>query len=325
MELSGIKLVFLIHILLKKEYIYTMKTNIAIGHAAVFAAYLIFGLNIVICKDITASNLISPIGLFCIRSVGAGLLFWLISLFLPKEKVDIKDFPKIFMASLLGFFLTQMTFLMAISQITPMDCSIINSITPINTMIIAAIVLKEPITLKKATGVLLSFCGIVYLITSSMQGNGTVATTSTQGALLIVLNSICFSLYLGIFKPVIAKYSVITFMKWIFLFSMLMSLPFAGKELAVLDYSSLPSQYLWKLSFLIICATFIAYFLIPLGQKHIRPTLVSMYSYVQPIIAIAISIYVGMDTLSATKVLAAVTVFAGVVIVNSSRSAKEQK
>ena len=123
----------------------------------------------------------------------------------------------------------------------------------------------------------------------------------------------------------IAKYSVITFMKWIFLFSMLMSLPFAGKELAVLDYSSLPSQYLWKLSFLIICATFIAYFLIPLGQKHIRPTLVRMYSYVQPIIAIAISIYVGMDTLSATKVLAAVTVFAGVVIVNSSRSAKEQK
>ena len=301
-----------------------MKMNIALGHAAAFAAYLIFGLNIVICKEITTSNLISPIALFCIRSIGAGMLFWCISLFLPKEKVDKRDFPKIFMASLLGFFLTQMTFLMAISQVTPMDCSIINSITPINTMIIAAIVLKEPITLKKASGVLLSFCGIVYLIMSSMQVDGAVSTTSTQGALLIVLNSICFSLYLGVFKPVIAKYSVITFMKWIFLFSMLMSLPFAGKELVTLDYSSLPLPYLWKLAFLIICATFIAYFLIPLGQKHIRPTLVSMYSYVQPIVAIAISIYLGMDTLSITKVLAAATVFTGVVLVNFSKSGKQK-
>lgn len=299
-----------------------MNNNVALGHAAAFAAYLIFGLNIVICKDITANNLISPIALFCIRSIGAGMLFWVISLFRPKEKVETKDFPKIFMASLLGFFLTQITFLMAISEITPMDCSIINSITPINTMIIAAIVLKELITLKKATGVFLSFCGVVYLIISSMQGSGAVASTSTRGALLIILNSICFSLYLGAFKPVIAKYSVITFMKWIFLFSLLMSLPFAAGELATIKVADLPSEFLWELSFLIICATFVAYFLIPLAQKLIRPTLVSMYSYTQPIIAITISIIVGMDSLSVTKVIAAITVFTGVILVNYSKSAK---
>lgn len=288
-----------------------------------FIAYLIFGLNIVICKDLTTSNLISPIALFCLRSIGAGSLFWIISLFLPREKVDRKDFPKIFMASLLGFFLTQMTFLLAISQITPMDCSIINSITPINTMIIAAIALKEPITLKKAGGVLLSFCGVIYLIVSGVYSSSAVAKTSVAGVVLIILNSLCFSLYLGIFKPVIAKYSVVTFMKWIFLFSTLMALPFAGKEVVTADYAALPTNFVWELAFLIICATFVAYFLIPLGQKNIRPTLVSMYSYVQPIVAIVISIYVGMDTLSFTKVLAAVTVFAGVLLVNYSKSASK--
>ncbi|MDO4736221.1 MAG: DMT family transporter [Bacteroidia bacterium] len=294
-----------------------------IGHIAALCAYTIFGLNIVICKDITTSNLISPLTLFSIRSIGAGILFWIISLFVPQEKIDKKDYFKIFAASVLGFFLTQLTFLVAISQITPMDCSIVNSITPINTMIIAAIVLKEPITLKKAGGVLLSLCGVLYLILSAVTSSDTVTQTSTIGVILIILNSLCFSLYLGVFRPLISKYSVVTFMKWIFLFSTVLSLPITFTELVNIPFAKLPGAYLWELSFLIICATFIAYFLIPIGQKHIRPTLVSMYSYVQPIIAIIISIYVGMDTLSWQKVLAGATVFAGVVMVSYSKGKTE--
>ena len=293
-----------------------------IGHLACFIAYAIFGINIIVCKDLTSSRLISPIALFGLRSLGAGLLFWLISYFLPKEKVDQKDFGKIMMASLLGFFLTQVTFLMAIPDITPMDCSIVSSLSPIYTMFIAAYVLKEPITLRKAGGVAISFFGIIYLIMNSVTGAGSTIETSWVGILLMIANSLSFSLYLGLFKPVITKYSVITFMKWIFLFATLFSFPWTISELRTFDYSLLTSTYLSELAFLIICSTFITYFLIPLGQKRIRPTLVSMYSYVQPIIAIVISIWVGMDTLSWQKLLAAAMVFGGVVLVNYSRSAK---
>lgn len=293
-----------------------------IGHLACFIAYAIFGINIIVCKDLTSSHLISPIALFCLRSLGAGSLFWLLSCFLPKEKVEKKDFGKIFMASILGFFLTQMTFLMAIPDITPMDCSIVSSLSPIYTMFIAAYALKEPITLRKAGGVALSFCGIVYLIMNSVTGTGSTVETSLEGILLIILNSLCFSLYLGLFKPVIAKYSVVTFMKWIFVYASALSLPMAAHELIHLDYTQLSGTHWSELAFLIVCSTFVTYFLIPVGQKRIRPTLVSMYSYVQPIIAIVISICVGMDTLSWQKVLAAATVFGGVILVNYSRSAK---
>lgn len=293
-----------------------------IGHLACFIAYAIFGINIIVCKDLTSSRLISPIALFGLRSLGAGLLFWLISYFLPKEKVDQKDFGKIMMASLLGFFLTQVTFLMAIPDITPMDCSIVSSLSPIYTMFIAAYVLKEPITLRKAGGVAISFFGIIYLIMNSVTGAGSTIETSWVGILLMIANSLSFSLYLGLFKLVITKYSVITFMKWIFLYATLFSFPWTVSELRTFDYSLLTSTYLSELAFLIICSTFITYFLIPLGQKRIRPTLVSMYSYVQPIIAIVISIWVGMDTLSWQKLLAAAMVFGGVVLVNYSRSAK---
>ena len=198
----------------------------------------------------------------------------------------------------------------------------VSALSPIYTMFIAAYALKEPITLRKAGGVTISFLGIIYLIMNSVTSTGSTTETSVTGILLIIANSICFSLYLGLFKPVISRYSVITFMKWIFLFATAFSLPIAGHELLTFDYTRLSGIYLGELAFLIVCSTFITYFLIPLGQKRIRPTLVSMYSYVQPIIAISVSIWVGMDTLSWQKVLAAGMVFGGVLLVNYSRSAK---
>ncbi|MBE6193540.1 MAG: EamA/RhaT family transporter [Rikenellaceae bacterium] len=290
------------------------------GHLACFTAYLIFGLNIVVCKDLTSSGTISPIALFTLRSIGAGSLFWIISFFLPKQRVERGDYIKIFAASVLGFFLTQMFFLVAISRITPMDCSIITSLSPVYTMFIAAYALKEPLSAQKIGGVVLSLCGIIYLILNSVTSTGAVTQTTPFGVILMIGNSLCFSLYLGIFKPTIAKYSVVTFMKWTFLFASLLALPFSAKEIISLNFAALPTEYVAELAFLIICATFITYFLIPIGQKILRPTLVSMYSYVQPIVAIVVSIYVGMDSLSWQKVVAAITVFAGVAIVSYSRS-----
>ena len=293
-----------------------------LGHLACFIAYSIFGINIIVCKDLMGGHLISPMAIFCLRSIGAGLLFWLLSFFLPTEKIERKDYVKIFGASVLGFFLTQITFLIAIPDITPMDCSIVSAISPILTMFIAAFALKEPITMRKAGGVALSFFGIIFLILNSVSVSDSSRQTSIMGILLIIANCLSFSLYLGLFKPLIARYSVVTFMKWIFLFSTLFSLPFAGKEILTFDYSTLSATYVSELAYLIICATFVTYFLIPVGQKRIRPTLVSMYSYVQPIIATTISICLGMDTLGWQKVLAALMVFSGVMMVNFSRSAK---
>jgi drug/metabolite transporter (DMT)-like permease len=294
-------------------------TNIS-GHIACFTAYAIFGVNIIVCKDLTSGHLISPIGIFTLRSLGAGLMFWILSLFLPAEKVEKKDYLKILAAAFLGYFVTQLTFLVAIPDVTPMHCSIISSMSPIYTMFIAAVVLKEPLSWKKAGGVVLSLCGILFLIFNNASGTSGVSESKLSGIFLMFLNSLSFSLYLGIFKPVIAKYSVVTFMKWIFLFSALMSLPLSLREVVSLEWTKIPSVQMWELGFLIVFATFVSYFLIPFGQKRIRPTLVSMYSYIQPIIATIISIILCMDILTWQKLMAALMVFAGVFIVSRSRA-----
>lgn len=300
-----------------------MQRNKLAGHLAIAGAYTIFGLNIVFCKDIANSAAVSPVVLFTLRAIGAAALFWLISLFMPKEKIEKGDFPRIALASFVGLFVPQMTFLMAITMTTSIDAAILHTLGPIFTMIFAFLFLKEPITGKKAGGVALSFAGVIFLILNSVHEGG-ASVTSPWGIVLLLLNSLSFSLYLGLFRPLISKYSVVTFMKWTFLFSLILSLPFSAKGLLQTDYAAIPGLVRWEIVYLIVFATFVAYFLIPFGQKHLRPTLVSMYAYLQPIIAALVSIWSGLDVLTWQKCLATVLIVGGVVLVNRSRAASPQ-
>lgn len=297
-----------------------MQSDMLKGHLSIAAAYTIFGLNLVFCKDIANSESVSPYVLFTLRAIGASALFWLLSLFMPKEKVDRGDYWKIAAASLVGLFIPQMTFLMAITMTSAIDTAIIGTLGPIFTMFFAFFFLKEPITGKKAGGVALSFAGILFLIFNSVHAGG-AAVTSPWGIALLLVNSLSFSLYLGLFRPLISKYSVVTFMKWTFLFSLIVSLPISAKGLIITDYTAIPVNVRWEIGYLIFFATFVAYFLIPYGQKFIRPTLVSMYSYGQPIIAAIVSIWAGLDTLSWQKILASALVVGGVILVSKSRAA----
>ena len=298
-----------------------LKKSTLAGHLACFGAYCIFGFNIVCCKNISNANVLTPMDLFCFRATGATLLFWLLSLFMPHEKVPIKDLLQIFVASMLGLFLTQLSFLKAITMTTSIDLSITNTCTPIMTMFVAAIFLKEPITGKKIGGVLVSLVGVLILIFNSVGLGGGASETKPLGIVLTIANALTFALYLGIFRPLISKYNVVTFMKWMFLFSMLMALPFNAKSLIHIPFRQMENRIMWQLGYVVFFATFVAYFLIPIGQKRLRPTLVSMYNYVQPIIATIISIVIGLDHFTWKKGLAMVLVFTGVWIVSQSRAA----
>ncbi|MGM9781788.1 MAG: DMT family transporter [Candidatus Cryptobacteroides sp.] len=298
-----------------------MDKNKLAGHLAAAGAYIIFGFNIIFCKDIASTNTVSPIVLFTLRALGASALFWACSLFTPKEKVPPRDLLLILLASMVGLFIPQLTFLGAITMTTSIDSAILGTLSPIFTMIFAAIFLKEPVTFKKASGVAMSFLGILLLILNSVNSHNGVDSTRPAGVALMLLNALSFAAYLGIFRPLISRYSVVTFMKWMFLFSLIVSLPISFKGLIQTDFSAIGTTTALEILFVIVFATFVAYFLIPLGQKKIRPTLVSLYSYLQPMIACAVSIVIGMDSLNLIKLLSIILVFGGVALVSRSRSA----
>ena len=301
------------------------KKNPALGHLASAGAYIIFGINVVVCRDIATEGGIEPIVLFAMRSLVAGALFWIASLVSPHEHVPPRDLLRLAGAGMLGLFLPQLTFLHAIAHTTPVDLSVMSTTTPIFTMFVAAIFLKEPITWKKALGVAVSFGGILWLVLQSTFGGSGASETEPIGIAFCFANYMVFALYLGTCRPLIARYSVVTSMKWMFLVAFLVSVPFALPHLPQTDFAAVSAQVWWEIGFMIFFSTFVAYYLVPFGQQRIRPTLVSMYGYLQPIIAIAVAIVAGMDRLTVTKVLAAMLVFSGVWVVSQSRAASDTR
>ena len=146
--------------------------GVVLGHLASFSAYAIFGLNIILCKDIASEGSLSPLLLFTLRAFCAGVLFWLLSLFTPREAVPAADLMRMAGAGMLGLVIPQLTFLTAITMTAPIDLSVVQSTTPIMTMFVAAIFLKEPISWQKAGGVALSFAGVLWLILQSTHAAG---------------------------------------------------------------------------------------------------------------------------------------------------------
>ena len=293
------------------------RRNTLIGNLACFSAYAIFGFNIISCKNIAIDGNITPMALFCLRSFGATVLFWIWSLFTaPREQVDRKDLWKVAIASFLGLFMTQLSFLFAITKTTAIDASIMSTLSPIMALVISAIVIKERITWNGIAGIAFSLIGVLILIFNCVSIRSGAASTSVWGILGMVVNTLSFASYVGIFKPLIQKYSVVTFMKWMFLFSSLLALPFAFGAFGASNLAAVPMDVLWQVLFVVVGATFIAYFLIPIGQKRLRPVVVCMYTYVQPVIAMVIALALGLDHLTPLKVIATILVFTGVGLVN---------
>lgn len=289
-----------------------------IGNAACFCAYLIFGFNIIFSKNVADFGQITPLAIYLMRAIGALALFWFASIFGPHDKMDWRDLWKVAIASFLGLFMTQLSFLKAITMTTALDASILSLLSPIMTMIVAAIFLKDKISLRGVIGLTISFCGVLFLVLNTVSVRTGAAHTTIGGILLLLVNTLSFASYVGIFKPLIKKYSVVTFMKWMFLFSTLYGLPFGLKDLMNVEFAAIPARIVLQLLFMVVCATFVSYFLIPVGQKRLKPMLVSMYSYVQPVVAMCISLAYGLDTMSWSKAAATLLVFFGVTLVNFS-------
>jgi drug/metabolite transporter (DMT)-like permease len=305
-----------------------LRNGALVGNLACFAAYAIFGFNIISCKSIALDGNITPMALFCLRSFGAAALFWIWSLFTaPRDQVARKDLWKVAVASFLGLFMTQLSFLFAITKTTAIDASIMSTLSPIMTLVISAVVIKERITWSGVAGIVLSLVGVLILIFNCVSIRSGADSTSVWGILGMVVNTLSFASYVGIFKPLIQKYSVVTFMKWMFLFSSLMALPFSFGAFKASNLAAVPADVVWQVLFVVVGATFIAYFLIPVGQKRLRPVVVCMYTYVQPVIAMVIALAMGLDTLNALKVAATVLVFAGVGLVNfvPKRNGRQQR
>jgi drug/metabolite transporter (DMT)-like permease len=292
------------------------------GHVAMFFTATIFGINIPFSKMLMPQWM-SAEAMTYSRFLFGAIAFWITSLFVHSEHVTRKDLGLLFIGALLGVVFNQGFFIEGLMRTTSSDASIVTTTTPIMVMIISFIFLKEPITTKKAGGVLLGFVGVLaIIITSDFEQNG--RTPSTLGDLLCIASSLSYAFFLVLTRSISKRYQSLTIMKWMFLFATILTFPMGYKDLLAAKIFTQFNHAAWgSFLYMMIGATFITYLLIPVSQKRIRPTTIGMYNYLQPLMASVISIFLGKETFTWVKPIAAILIFMGVYLVTTSKSKED--
>lgn len=284
------------------------------AHSAVILANVIFGLGVPVTK-LLLDEWVSPMGYMFTRCLGAAVIFWIISLFMPKESVERKDLFIIMLGGLLGFVVSQTLTAWALVYTTPVYFSLIATLTPVATMLMAAVFLKETLNGKKTIGVLIGIAGALLMVFMGWQsGSG---TNDVLGIFLTILSLLTWVIYLLITRNVSQKYSAVTQMKWIFLVSTLAVLPFAAPEWGQQKLFS--AAWAWtgvaEMAFIVLFATVMGYFAIPFAMRYLPATTVSIYTNLQPVVASLVAIYIGQDVLTWDKPVAGILVLLSAYII----------
>ena len=287
---------------------------------AAFGATTIYGLNHTIAKEVMPAY-IQGFGFEQVRLLGAAILFWLVSLFIPQQKIDRADFPKMLLCALLGMVINMLCFFKGIELSTPINSAVLITITPILVFVFSAILIKERLLLPRVVGVIMGFVGALVLIVFGNEIRQD-APNIPLGNALFVINATCFALYLVLVKSLSAKYTTVHLLKWLFLFGFVMALPISYPEFNQVSWATLPFEAVWRFAFVVIGTTFMTYLLNVYALKQLKASTIGVFTYLQPLIGIGYAILVGADALTAYKLGAGGVVLLGVYLVTKRYQTK---
>jgi drug/metabolite transporter (DMT)-like permease len=265
-----------------------------------------------VAKDVMP-KFVLPYGFILLRVAGSAVLFWAVSSFGPKEKIEPKDFPRIAAAAFFGVALNMLTFFKGLSYTSPIMGAVLMCTTPMIVLVFSALLLRERLSSKKIFGLILGLIGTAVLILYGKSIHN--APKASLGNLLVFVNAISYGFYLIIVKKLMNKYNAFTFVKWIYTFGLLMVFPFGWNEFQVIIWPQIPLGIYYKIGFIVVFSTFLTYLLNLISMRELKPTTVAVFIYLQPLFASVFAIGLGKDEISAVKLIAAVLIFTGVYLV----------
>lgn len=289
-------------------------SNRSLGFLAAFGATLIYGLNHTVAKNVMPIY-IGPYAFILLRVIGASILFWTVSLFVKSEKIDKKDWPRIILCSFLGMVINMLAFFKGLELSTPVNSSVMITLSPIVVFIFSAILLKEKIQSIKAFGITSGFVGALILVLYTSK-TGENAPNIPLGNFLFIVNSFAYGLYLVLVKPLISKYNIITLLKWLFLLGVIMNFPVTISQFLEVEWTSLPlKEAVIPMVFVVVGTTFFTYLFNAYALTKLTASSLSSFIYLQPIVGIIFAISTKSDSLSLVSLAGMILIFIGIYLV----------
>lgn len=290
---------------------------------AVSIVTIIYGVTFTVAKEVMP-HYVKPFGFIFIRVSSAMLIFWIASLFIKNDKVEKGDYKLIALAAFFGIAFNMLTFFKGLNYTTPINASVMMVTSPILVLIFSSIIMKERPTLIKILGVIIGLIGAVVLILYSGSSGGN-AKNMMLGNFLVFVNAASYGMYLVVAKKIVGKYKPITFIRWLYLFGFIFMFPFGISEFTEIQWEIIPVSGYVRIGFVVIFASCITYLFNLWALSKLKPTTVSVFIYLQPVVASIYALIVGSDYLDTIKIFATVLIFIGVYLVSKQAHASKSK
>lgn len=283
------------------------------GNACILAAAIFWGVNISFTKALIPEWMTSE-GISAVRLIGGCALFWLASAFVRNSRIDRSDWKFIALGGMVGLFLFIYLFVMSLRYANPIDVSIIMTLPPMFVILINAIFRHSRPGTVELLGVGVSFVGAVIVILAG--GTGSAGSDNLLGDLLAVASSVCYALYLVFLEGPTRRYRPVTLLRWVFLFAAVPAVILTiGFDHMPILHTTQAAPWL-EIGFILLCPTFLAYFLVQPAMRAIGSELVSLYQYLVPVFATISAVLMGLDRLKAIQIVAMIIIIGGMALTN---------
>lgn len=288
------------------------------AHLALLAVALIYGANYSIAKDVMP-HFIQPRGFILLRALGAVGLFWLTARLFRWEKTRWSDHGRLALCGLFGVAGNQIMFFEGLNITTPISAAVMMTINPVLVLLLSALFLGDRLRPGRIIGLTLGLSGALFLITRGGHWSEILEPGKSLGNLLVFLNAASYAAYLVTVKPLMRQYAPITVIRWVFFYGSILVAIAGSGQLAAVAWEDLPWEAVWRMTYVVLATTFLAYLLNVYALRTLSSTTVSFYIYLQPLTAASIAIALGKDALTGILLISAALIFAGVYFVSFFR------
>jgi drug/metabolite transporter (DMT)-like permease len=279
---------------------------------ALIGVQILFGLHYLAAKTITQT--IPPRPWSLIRASSAGLV---LLAFLAIRRIPLPrgpgTFPRFMGLGLIGVAINQLLFVEGLHRTTPGHSALINTSMPVLVVLIALLMGRERPTPTRLLGIAITMAGVLWLVAPGALASN-ADRTAFRGDLLTTVNSLSYSLFLVVGKPVFARERTLPAAALLLLCGALWLLPIGLPGLVALDWGAIGPRT-WLLgAFIVLGPTVGAYALNTFALKRLDSSVVAFFIFLQPLIATTLSIARGYEKPTLRLFIAAAIVFAGVMI-----------
>lgn len=303
-------------------------SSLLIGNICILVAAIFWGLNVTVTKALIPEWMTAH-AITVVRLVGGAALFWLVSLFLKCEQIEKGDWGKVLLGGFIGLFGFIFLFITSLKFGSAIDISIIMTLPPIFVILIGVIFLKRRPGWMEYAGVAVSFIGAAIVILGGASHNvpehHNPDSKPILGDFLAIASTVCYAFYLTILEGPTKKYKPVALLRWIFLFAAIPALFLIGgmDRLPILHtHEALPWIYI---AFILICPTFIAYFLVQPAIRRIGSELVSIYQYLLPVFATVSAVLMINEKLHWIQVIAMGVIIIGMLLTTFGKRKRVKK